>query len=53
MKELRAEIFAIINYCGIYFCAGSTKKMYFTELIFAIDAYYGKNAEFIFAIPMF
>ena len=29
------------------------KKMYFVELIFAMYASYGKNAEFIFAIPMF
>ena len=27
--------------------------MYFVEFIFVMQAYYGKNAEFIFAIPVF
>ena len=27
--------------------------MYFVELIFVMQAYYGKNAEFILAIPVF
>ena len=27
--------------------------MYFVELIFAMSASYGKNKEFIFAIPVF
>ena len=48
-STLRAEIFTIINYCGIYFCDwGMTKKMYFAELVFAISMSYGKKSGIYF-----
>ena len=51
---LKAESFAIINYCKIYFCDWGIKENAFCGINFCdLGILCKKNAEVIFAIAMF